>query len=133
MYNLEEYYLITSFQELAKKRADFISKIRSLSAMLKPRSYQVEQVLDNNGSKLVIRIPEYNIPEIKYAEGQYLEALSVTHYWIIKLNLELELSNYQEFKQFLLFKESRWEELAVNKMITRLKEHFAKKPLMVKR
>lgn len=131
MHAVEEYYVIMAFQEMAKKRSDFISKIRSMSAVLKPRRYEVMHVMDNNGTKQILRIPtpDAKQPEITEAEGQYLEAVAVVEFWITKLNLKQDLQKYKEFKEFCVDGTPHWETLAVTKMITKLKEHFESNPL----
>ena len=131
MLQLEEYYLITSLTQMAKKRSQFITKIRSMSALLKPRTYQVEHVLDNDGEKIVLRLPDLYIADIKVAEGQYLESVAVVQYWINRLKLSETLAKYPEFKTFIVEKTPTWENLAVNTMITRLEQHFNEFPLVI--
>ena len=130
MLALEEYYLLMALTEMGKRRAEFITKIRSMSAMLKPRSYVVEQILDNNGEKIVLRVPDGNIPDVKAAEGHYLESLSVLQYWIKRLNVRDTLISYPEFKSLFLETSPRWQDMAVNKMISKLKDHLNEHPLI---
>eukprot|EP00834_Sanchytrium_tribonematis_P007441 NODE_671_length_4854_cov_0.553312.p7 type:complete len:154 gc:universal NODE_671_length_4854_cov_0.553312:334-795(+) len=128
MLQVEEYYIITAFNELAKKRAEYITKIRGISAMLKPRSYQIHDIIDNNGEKVVLRMPVAVIPDLKLTEGAYLESLAVVQYWLKRLSLREVLVSYKEFKPFSEDTPA-WENLAVNKMIARLKLHFSEYPL----